>query len=89
MVVLRKGVTVFHEIFPRLEFRGRAGLRHDSRPPRCVGYTESAMVSWLSGEVGIADRKLIEIFVGGHSIHGDGTFDFFHCHLAWRKSGGR
>ena len=33
--------------------------------------------------LGIGDRTEIEVFVGGHEIHGEGTFRFLHKHLKW------
>ncbi len=34
-------------------------------------------------KLGLADRTEIEWFDGPHTIHGVGTFDFLHRHLAW------
>jgi len=34
-------------------------------------------------KLGLADRLRIEWFVGPHTIHGRGTFDFLHQQLAW------
>jgi dienelactone hydrolase len=34
-------------------------------------------------KLGLADRCRIEWFVGPHTIHGRGTFDFLHQQLAW------
>lgn len=36
-------------------------------------------------KLGIGDRCEIEFFVGPHTIHGQGTFDFLHRHLDWPK----
>ncbi len=36
-------------------------------------------------KLGIGDRCEIEFFVGPHTIHGKGTFDFLHRHLKWPK----
>jgi len=33
--------------------------------------------------LGIGDRTEMEVFVGGHEIHGEGTFRFLHKHLKW------
>ena len=44
--------------------------------PRCAGSTR---------KLGLADRTEIEFFHGGHSINGQGTFDFLHKHLRWPK----
>jgi len=46
---------------------------------------EYAKVAWLYAQLGLADRTRIETFQGGHSINGEGTFDFLHHHLAWPK----
>jgi hypothetical protein len=39
----------------------------------------------LPGNVALADRTEIEFFNGGHTIHGQGSFDFLHRHLGWPK----
>ena len=44
---------------------------------------EYAKVAWLYAQLGLADRTRIEFFQGGHSINGEGSFDFLHRHLAW------
>ncbi len=44
---------------------------------------EYAKVRWLYAQLGIADRTEIEFFQGGHSINGQGTFEFLHKHLDW------
>ena len=45
---------------------------------------EFAKVRFLyAAQLGIADRCQIEWFVGPHTIHGKGTFDFLHRHLSW------
>ncbi len=44
---------------------------------------EYAKVRWLYAQFGIADRTEIEFFQGGHSINGEGTFEFLHKHLDW------
>jgi dienelactone hydrolase len=46
---------------------------------------EYAKVRWLYAQLGMADRTEIEFFQGGHSINGQGTFDFLHKHLEWPK----
>lgn len=46
---------------------------------------EYAKVAWLYAQLGLADRTRLEYFQGGHSINGEGTFDFLHHHLAWPK----
>ncbi len=44
---------------------------------------EYAKVRWLYAQLGIAGRTEIEFFQGGHSINGEGTFEFLHQHLNW------
>ena len=44
---------------------------------------EYAKVRRFYAQAGIADRTEIEWFVGGHVIHGQGTFAFLHKHLNW------
>jgi len=46
---------------------------------------EYAKVRWLYAQFGLADRTEIEFFQGGHSINGNGSFDFLHKHLNWPK----
>lgn len=46
---------------------------------------EFAKVRWLYAQLGMSDRVEIEFFQGGHSINGEGTFDFLHKHLDWPK----
>lgn len=46
---------------------------------------EFAKVRWLYAQFGLSDRVAIEFFQGGHSIHGQGTFEFLHKHLHWPK----
>ena len=45
---------------------------------------EFAKVNFLySARLGLGDRCAMETFVGPHTIHGKGTFDFLHKHLRW------
>jgi dienelactone hydrolase len=44
---------------------------------------EYAKVRHFYAQMGIAERTEIEFFVGGHVIHGQGTFAFLHRHLNW------
>jgi hypothetical protein len=44
---------------------------------------EYGKVRWLYAQLGLADKTEIEFFQGGHSIHGQATFDFLHKNLAW------
>ncbi len=48
-----------------------------------VAYEYSKIRHLYAAKLGIADRTEIEWFVGGHTIHGKGTFDFLHKHLDW------
>jgi dienelactone hydrolase len=42
---------------------------------------EYAKVRWLYAQLGLADRTEIEYFNGGHTINGEGTFEFLKKHL--------
>jgi dienelactone hydrolase len=42
-----------------------------------------AKVRWLYAQLGLAERTEIEFFNGGHTINGQGTFQFLHKHLNW------
>jgi putative membrane-bound dehydrogenase-like protein len=53
-------------------------------PDEKVAY-EYAKVRRLYAELKIADRTEIEFFLGPHTIHGVGTFEFLHKHLKWPK----
>jgi dienelactone hydrolase len=44
---------------------------------------EYAKTRWLYAQLGLDDRTQIEFFQGGHSINGEGTFEFLHKHLNW------
>jgi dienelactone hydrolase len=44
---------------------------------------EYAKVRWLYTQLGLADKTAIEYFNGGHTINGQGTFEFLHKHLNW------
>ena len=44
---------------------------------------EYAKTRWLYAQLGLADRTEIEFFQGGHSINGEGTFEFLCKHLNW------
>jgi dienelactone hydrolase len=47
---------------------------------------EYAKVRWLYTQFGLADKTTIEYFNGGHTINGEGTFEFLDKHLSWRKN---
>ncbi len=53
-------------------------------PDEKVAY-EYAKVRRLYAELKIPDRTEIEFFLGPHTIHGVGTFEFLHKHLRWPK----
>jgi dienelactone hydrolase len=46
---------------------------------------EYAKVRWLYTQLGLADKTAIEYFNGGHTVNGEGTFEFLHTHLNWPK----
>jgi hypothetical protein len=46
---------------------------------------EYAKVRWVYDNLGLADRTAIEFFNGGHTINGEGTFEFLHRHLQWPR----
>ncbi len=50
-----------------------------------VAYEFAKVRFFYEARLGLRDRAAIEWFVGPHSIHGQGTFDFLHQHLAWPK----
>jgi dienelactone hydrolase len=47
---------------------------------------EYAKVRWLYTQLGLADKTEIEYFNGGHTINGQGTFQFLHKHLTWPET---
>lgn len=46
---------------------------------------EYAKTRWLYAQFGQEDRTEIEFFNGGHTINGQGTFEFLHKQLNWPK----
>lgn len=42
-----------------------------------------AKVRWLYTQFGLAEKTGIEFFNGGHTINGEGTFQFLRKHLNW------
>ncbi|MEX1241406.1 MAG: dienelactone hydrolase family protein [Cyclobacteriaceae bacterium] len=44
---------------------------------------EFGKVRYLYDQFGLGDKTAIEYFNGGHSMRGEGTFDFLHKHLKW------
>jgi hypothetical protein len=61
---------------------------HDGVAPDAWVASEYAKVRWVYDNLGLVDRTAIEFFNGGHTIHGQGTFDFLHRHLKWPKPDG-
>ncbi len=66
-------------IFPRpfLVERGH----HDTVGEDSWVAHEYAKVRWLYAQFGLADRTAIAFFNGGHTIHGQASFDFLRRHL--------
>ncbi len=54
-------------------------------PDERVAYEFAKVRHLYQARLGIGDRAEIEWFVGGHTINGQGTFDFLHRHLDWPK----
>lgn len=52
-------------------------------PDETVGYEFAKVRNLYSARLGIGDRCELEWFVGPHTIHGKGTFDFLQKHLNW------
>ena len=70
-------------MFPR-PFMVERGHHDGVAPDEWVAY-EYAKTHWLYSMFGLGDRTAMEVFNGGHTIHGEGTFDFLHKHLNWPK----
>ncbi|PYV17602.1 MAG: hypothetical protein DMG21_07895 [Acidobacteria bacterium] len=68
-------------IFPR-PFMVERGHHDQVSQDRLVAY-EYAKVLWLYVQFGLADRTQMEYFNGGHTINGEGTFEFLSKHLDW------
>jgi len=54
-------------------------------PDEMVAYEFAKVRHLYQAKLGIGDRCRLEWFVGPHSIHGQGTFEFLHKHLDWPK----
>jgi dienelactone hydrolase len=52
-------------------------------PDERVALEYAKVRNLYSARLGIGDRTEIEWFVGPHTINGQGTFRFLHCHLNW------
>lgn len=70
-------------IFPR-PFMVERG-HHDGVAVDSWVASEYAKTRWLYAQFGLAKETAIEFFNGGHTIHGEGTFEFLHEHLSWPK----
>ena len=56
---------------------------HDGVAPDYWVASEFAKTRWLYAQFGMEDLTAIEFFNGGHTIHGQGTFEFLHKQLKW------
>ncbi len=52
-------------------------------PDEAVAYEYAKVRHLYAARLGIGDRTEIEWFVGPHTIHGKGTFEFLRKHLNW------
>ena len=84
--VFNMGSTFSHAemaylIFPR-PFMVERGHDDLVQQTDWVAY-EYGKVRYLYDQFGLGDKTEIEYFNGGHSMRGEGTFDFLHKHLHW------
>ena len=84
--VFNMGSTFSHAemaylIFPR-PFMVERGHDDLVQQTEWVSY-EYGKVKYLYDQFGLGDRTAIEYFNGGHSMRGEGTFEFLHKHLHW------
>jgi len=84
--VFNMGSTFSHAelaylIFPR-PFMVERGHDDLVQQTEWVAY-EYGKVEYLYDRLGLSDKTSIEFFNGGHSMRGEGTFDFLHKHLKW------
>ncbi|MHC4402818.1 MAG: dienelactone hydrolase family protein [Planctomycetota bacterium] len=56
-------------------------------PDERVAYEFAKVRHLYAARLGIGDRCQIEWFLGPHTIHGVGTFEFLQRHLDWPKDG--
>jgi hypothetical protein len=70
-------------MFPR-PFMVERG-HHDGVAPDAWVASEYAKTRFLYDQYGLGERTAIEFFNGGHTINGQGTFEFLHRHLKWPK----
>lgn len=68
-------------IFPR-PFMVERGHDDLVQQTEWVSY-EYGKVKYLYDQFGLGDKTAIEYFNGGHSMLGEGTFEFLHKHLDW------
>ncbi len=68
-------------IFPR-PFMVERGHHDLVQPDEWVAY-EYGKVNYFYNQFNLGDKTEIEYFNGGHSMRGDGTFQFLHKHLDW------
>jgi dienelactone hydrolase len=54
-------------------------------PDEAVAYEFAKVRHLYQARLGIGDRCRLEWFVGPHTIHGQGTFEFLHEKLTWPK----
>ena len=71
-------------MFPR-PFMVERG-HHDQVAPDEWVASEYSKTRRFYDQFGLGDRTAIEFFNGGHTIHGQETFEFLHRHLHWPES---
>lgn len=86
--VFNMGSTFSHAemaylIFPR-PFMVERGHDDLVQQTEWVSY-EYGKVKYFYDQFGLGDKTEIEYFNGGHSMRGEGTFDFLHKHLNWKS----
>jgi hypothetical protein len=69
-------------IFPR-PFMVERG-HHDGVSVDSWVASEYAKTRFLYAQFGLDEKTRIEFFNGGHTIHGEGTFDFLDRNLNWK-----
>jgi len=84
--VFNMGSTFSHAemaylIFPR-PFMVERGHDDLVQQTEWVAY-EFGKVKYFYDQFGLGDKTEIEYFNGGHSMRGEGTFEFLHKHLNW------
>ena len=53
-----------------------------------VAYEYAKIRNLYAARLRLGERTEIEWFVGPHTIHGQGTYDFLHRHLNWPEPAG-